>query len=307
MENIRFVDEALIYLKAGKGGEGSSARRRFRSHFVNWGGDGGRGGSIYIQADGNIFDLSKYLNKNSFRAPCGFCGSSNNKKGRDAQDLVLKVPAGTFVKNMSQETLFDLADSKERYLLVQGGSGGKGNWKRRHTVPASEGQEINIILDLRIIADVAILGATNAGKSTLISQVTNLTPRISEFPFTTKNPIWAVAKKDYKIFTILELPAIIGKKNEPPPGVKFLKHLKRVKVIVFLFDSLQGSLEQQLNSLIKVLDDNGIDYRGKYVLKVVNKVDKIKEKLPRGYFPIEAETGHNLDQFISKIFDLLDK
>ncbi|MBN2120340.1 MAG: 50S ribosome-binding GTPase [Candidatus Omnitrophica bacterium] len=306
MKPVRFVDEVKVCLEAGRGGEGSSARRKFKSYFVNIGGDGGDGGSIYIENDSNVFDLSKFLNKRKFQAQNGGFGLSYNKKGKNGQDLVLKVPQGTLIRDVQGGILSDLACSKEKILVVKGGRGGKGNIKRKNTLPPGPGQKKEIILDFRIPADVVLLGVTNTGKSTLISKITHLSPKISEFPFVTEKPVWGVVAKNYKMFTILELPAIIGKKNQQAPGEKFLKHLERARVLVLLIDA-GHDVNEQVASLKEVLGQSNPDLRHKNTLIVLNKIDTIDGKNPDGYLGMSAKEGTGLDQFIDKVFKLLEK
>ena len=303
MRDAKFIDEVALYLKAGRGGEGCSARRMYRGHFVNIGGDGGEGGNIFIEADPNIFDLSKFRNRSTLSAQDGHFGLAHKKKGRNGQDLVLKVPVGTLIKDADDRVLFDLEDNNQKALAVQGGRGGKGNFKRKTTLAPQDGQEREINLDFRIPADVVLLGYTNVGKSTLLSKITHLKAPISEFPFTTKSPLWGVVQKDYRAFTILELPAIIGKKNQDPPGLKFLKHITRPRVVVFLLDPENPRVQRQ--ALQDILAQNGIDLSHKYTLRVLNKTDKIKTKVPTDHLAISAREQKGLDDFIRKVFSLL--
>lgn len=303
---LKFTDSVRLSLRGGRGGEGSSARRRFGNNFVNLGGDGGDGGDIYLEADSNIFDLSKFVSKQTFIAENGRPGSSNKKKGKSGKNLVLKVPVGTLIKDNNKDEISDLASPGQNCLVVKGGQGGRGNFKRAKTLPAKEGQLKKIVLDFYIPADVVIIGFTNAGKSTLMSRITNVKPKISQFPFTTKMPLWGVVKKDYKVFTILELPAIIGKKNEQAYGVKFLKHTKRAKILLFLI-SAEDEPSLQIEGLSKVLSENRIDTSSKYSLIVLNKIDKINKNAGKDSLKISAKYNVGIEELISRILSFLQR
>ncbi len=306
MEKVKFIDEVKLYLKGGKGGEGSSAKKRTRRGFLNWGGDGGKGADIYFQASPNIFDLSRFLNKKTFVGTSGAPGLPNRAKGRDAPDLVIQVPLGTLIKDKEGRVISDLITS-QKVLIAKGGRGGKGNFRRRVPLPAQEGECCEVLLDFRIPTDVVILGETNTGKSTLISQLTNLKPKISEFPFTTQYPLWGVVKKDYKVFTILELPAIIGDKKEKLIGLKYLKHISRAKILVFLLDAQRFPYQEKVFRIKEVLSSNKIEYGSKYTLIVVNKIDKIRETISGDHLGISAKKKIGIEDLVKKIFYYLGR
>lgn len=305
MKTAKFVDEVEIFLRAGRGGEGSSAKKRTKRGFVNWGGDGGKGADVYIKGNPHLFDLSKFLNKKVFLGACGENGSSNRRKGRDAPSLVIEVPLGTLVKDGQGKVLWEIRDCG-KILLAKGGRGGKGNFKRKEIIPPQPGESRKVILDFRICADVALLGESNCGKSTLISKLTNLKPRISDFPFTTQLPVWGVVERDYRVFTILELPAIIGGKEEKLLGLRFLKHTQRAKVLIFLLDAEKPPYEEKISSIKGVLNKHGIDYSSKKALIVINKIDKINDKnLPQNYLKISAKENMGIKELVDKIFSFL--
>ncbi|MCD6539765.1 MAG: 50S ribosome-binding GTPase [Candidatus Omnitrophica bacterium] len=305
MKATYFVDEVEVFLKAGRGGEGSSAKKRTKRGFVNWGGDGGKGADIYIKGSPHLFDLSKFLNKKVFLGACGENGSSNRRKGRDAPSLVIEVPLGTLIKDEQGKVLWEIKDCG-KVLLAKGGRGGKGNFKRRKTLPPQSGETRKVVLDFRICADVVLLGESNCGKSTLISRLTNLKPRISEFPFTTQLPVWGIVERDYRVFTILELPAIIGGKEEKLLGLKFLKHAEKARVLIFLLDAERPPYEEKISSIKEVLNKHGIDYLSKKTLVVINKIDKINDKnLPQNYLKISAEKNIGIKELVEKIFSFL--
>jgi GTPase len=305
MKKVNFIDKADIFCKAGSGGQGSSAIRRIKTKVINSGGNGGKGGNIYIRANPNVFDLSDYRRKKFFTAVSGKDGLAGKKTGRDGEDLVLDVPLGTRLKGVKGQVIKDLILPYEPFLLVNGGAGGKGNFKKKTVLPPERGQEKNFLLDLILPVDVAILGFTNSGKSTLLSRITNLNPEISEFPFNTKFPLVGVTVKEYARFTIAEIPAVLGLSKHNPPGVGFLKHIQRAKILLFLLDPGIGSLSLQYERLKAVISKNTRAYKGKYNLIVVNKIDKIKGKIASNYIGIQADRNLGIDKLIDRIILLL--
>jgi len=306
MQDVKFIDRVSLILKSGRGGYGSSARKAFRGKYVNIGGDGGKGGDVYIQANPNIFDLSKYLSKKEYSSSQGEPGLSGHKKGADANPLILDVPVGTIVKDVSGKAIGNLILPYKPILIVSGGEGGKGNYKRDRTIPANPGFVKKAILDLQICADVVMLGFTNSGKSTLISKISNLTPKISEFPFTTKIPVQAVVNRGYKHFVILEIPPISTEESGKDLGIRFLKHINRAKVLLFLL-SAEGDVQKQLSVLRKNLDRNYPLYRNKSSLIVINKTDRIGEKSIKGAVYISAKKTDGIAVLLDRIFKSLEE
>lgn len=300
------MDRVKIYVRGGRGGRGSSSRKRLSSFkFINTGGDGGKGGDVYICVNRNLFDLSHFLGKREFIASRGQDGSSNNKKGKDGLPLFLEVPLGTVVKDASSQIIKDLIKEEERILITKGGRGGKGNYRRRVSFPPQEGEGKELILDFLIPADVAIIGRTNTGKSTLVSQLTNLKVPVSKFPFTTRFPVWGVVERGFKVFTILELPAIIGESREVPKNTQFLKHLKRPEVLVFLLDSQRKNYSLEVELLRRIIKEfNPSFLENKKTLVVINKIDEFTPSEKEGLL-ISAKNGKGLDLFLDEVFKFL--
>ena len=207
-----FIDRAKIYVKAGEGGDGCTShyRDRYTRHPIPDGGDGGWGGDIIIRADENLQTLYDFQYRRHFRAKGGQNGSGKGKKGRDAQPLLILVPPGTIIKEISNNTtLRDLIASNDEVIAAQGGRGGRGNWTKRLTTKGALGEEKELVLELKFVADVGIVGYPNAGKSTLISKITNARPKIASYPFTTKNPFLGVVKLPAGEFVAADIPGLI--------------------------------------------------------------------------------------------------
>lgn len=302
MRYSKFVDSVYITCRGGRGGEGSAAKKKIDHRFMNYGGDGGKGGDIYIYADSNITDLSSFTGNKVFSASSGGEGAADKKTGKNGEDFFLGVPIGTLVKDNEGKVVIDFDKEKKPFLIARGGQGGKGNFKRESTVPPCSGEEKQLFLDLRLPIDVIVIGAVNSGKSILLSKVTNLEPFISRFPFSTQNPIYGVVSREFHKLVIGELPAVIGTGKQDPPGIKFLKHIYRAKKIVFLVDAAKKEYKRQVSDLEKILKNNSIDYIDKYTLIVINKIDKIDNNISLPFFKMSAEKGAGIEEFIERIF-----
>jgi GTP-binding protein len=247
-----FYDRAKIFVKAGSGGNGlvSFRREKFVPRGGPDGGDGGRGGSIYVEADASLNTLIRFKRRVHFRAPNGSAGGGNNRHGADGEDLVLSVPPGTLVRDAeTQELLVDLEQSGQRVIVARGGRGGKGNahfaTSTRQTPRLSErgapGEERWLILDLKIIADVGVIGYPNAGKSTLLAAVSRARPKIADYPFTTLTPNLGVVTVGDTGFVLADIPGLIeGASEGAGLGLDFLRHIERTRVLIHLLDGLSN-------------------------------------------------------------------
>lgn len=247
---MKFTDRVVIQLAAGKGGNGVVAWRRekFIPKGGPCGGNGGKGGSIIIQADAQMYSLEGYRNRRILKAANGMSGASNNRQGRNGEDLIIKVPCGTLVKDaLTQEVLYDMTDDKQRVVLCQGGKGGKGNTcfatstnRAPNTwTPGLEGQAANVELELKLIADIGLVGFPNAGKSTLISAIADVRVKIAPYPFTTLQPnLGFIQREDYTRLFIADIPGIIeGAHRNRGLGFEFLRHIERTKLLIFMLDA----------------------------------------------------------------------
>jgi len=246
---MKFFDEARIEVLAGDGGDGSAhfRREKFVPRGGPDGGDGGRGGSIIAVADSNLNTLIDYRYTRIFRAKPGDAGSGRDRNGRGAEDVILRVPVGTVIRDAETgETIADLAKNGDQATLAAGGKGGLGNLNfksstnraPRQFTPGAPGERKNLEMELRVLADVGLAGMPNAGKSTLVRAVSAARPKVADYPFTTLNPSLGVVRVDMsRSFVIADIPGLIeGAAEGAGLGHQFLRHLQRTKLILQLVD-----------------------------------------------------------------------
>lgn len=244
-----FIDQVKLQVRAGKGGDGAVRWRRekFVPNGGPAGGDGGDGGSIYLEADPSVDTLLSYKYHNIFKAQAGEDGKSKKMFGKAGEDLVLKVPLGTLVREAeSGLPIADLHEAGQRFLLVQGGKGGLGNVHFRNSVrqaprfaiPGGRGQELTVILELKLLADVGLVGFPNVGKSTILSMLSNARPKIANYPFTTLQPqLGIVDAGDGRSYALADIPGLIeGAHKGAGLGQDFLKHIERTRILVHVID-----------------------------------------------------------------------
>jgi GTP-binding protein len=236
-----FIDEARIYVKAGNGGDGCHSIYRDRRNVVGRpdGGPGGDGGDIVFDADENVQTLLDFQYRQHHEAQRGLHGGSNHKKGHRGQDLHIKVPPGTIIRDAGNGlVLRELLRPGDSVIIAKGGSGGRGNSRNHERQFGSPGEEKTVTLELKLIADAGIVGFPNAGKSTLISTVSSAHPKIADYPFTTKEPVLGVVRMyEDATFVIAEIPGLIKGAHEGRGlGDRFLRHVERTKVLVHLVD-----------------------------------------------------------------------
>ena len=258
---MKFLDQAKIYIKAGNGGSGSASFRREK--FIEYGGpdggDGGNGGSIIIESERNLNTLIDFRYAQHFKAQHGKPGSKRNKTGGNGKDLILKVPVGTQIYEEDNNTLiYDFTKNKERYLVASGGKGGLGNVRFKSSTNRAPrkktngklGEEFWIWLQLKVIADVGIIGKPNAGKSSLLAALTRAKPKIANYPFTTINPNLGVTYYNQKEIILADIPGLVeGAHKGIGLGDKFLRHIERCKILLHLIDL---SEEDLINSYKKI-------------------------------------------------------
>lgn len=322
-----FLDEAKINIKAGNGGSGSVSffLLKDRVKKIACGGTGGKGGDVIIETDPNLSTLYVFKDKVHFKAQNGQRGSSNKRAGKDGEDLYIHVPVGTIIKNHKGEVLFDLNKPGERVLAAKGGRGGRGNASfisQRLKFPSfaekgEETEDIWINLELQLVADVAIVGFPNAGKSTIISVISRARPKIADYPFTTLTPNLGVVYYKDENFTVADIPGLIKDAHLGAGlGDKFLRHIMRTILIVLVLDCQQ--LISGKNALLAAFNDLRNELRlysqnlfeKKYMI-VMNKtdlitnkklIDKAKNELLKltdsNVIPISAKTGENIDEFL---------
>jgi GTP-binding protein len=287
----RFIDEVAITVRSGKGGDGavSFRREKFIPKGGPDGGDGGCGGNVLIQVRKEIRTLYHLITRNTVRAKNGMPGESRNKSGANGKNVVIAVPAGTVVTDtLSKRLVADLTQEGETLVAVEGGRGGLGNSRfatstnraPRYAQKGKPGIEAPLTLQMKIIADVGIIGLPNAGKSTLLSVLTNAKPKIADYPFTTLYPNLGVLQyTDDKEFIIADLPGLIeGASSGQGLGVRFLKHIERTRVLLFLLDLFQQNFEHHYQTLERELIQFSDDFTQKPRLIVGSKRDAAPEK-----------------------------
>ena len=311
-----FIDQAQIWIKAGDGGHGcvSFRREKFLPKGGPNGGDGGRGGNIYFEAAENLDTLLDFAGKHHWQAHNGQPGSGNNKHGADGDDLIIKVPPGTLIYDTDLDLMLkDMNEIELKVCVCRGGRGGKGNkafatstnQTPRNAMPGKRGQERNIRLELKLIADVGLVGMPNAGKSTLISRCSAARPKIADYPFTTIEPVLGIVElSDYRRFVMADIPGLIeGASDGAGLGHDFLKHIERTTILVHILDIMptDGSDPMENYKAIRSeLENYSKALAQKQEIIVANKIDldpdgtivkELTEKLQQPVHPISAVTG----------------
>ena len=287
---MKFLDQAKIYIKAGNGGSGSASFRREK--FVEYGGpdggDGGDGGSVIFEAERNLNTLIDFRYAQHFRAENGYIGTKRKRTGAGGKDLIIKVPVGTQIYEEDNNTLiYDFTKDKEKYLVATGGNHGLGNVRFKSSTnraPTKKtngklGEEFWVWLQLKVIADVGIIGMPNAGKSSLLASITRARPKIANYPFTTIDPNLGVSYYDDKEVTLADIPGLVEGAHEGTGlGDKFLRHIERCKMLLHLIDLSEDKLAENYLKIRNELSKYDKILIKKKEIIVFNKSDLFEKK-----------------------------
>jgi len=324
---MRFIDQTVINIKAGDGGHGCIAflREKFRPNGGPCGGDGGKGGNIIFSSSNQLSTLEDLPKNYHFKAKNGQHGQGKNCHGKNGDDYIIKVPVGTIIKNSKTSyVIHDFKKDNEEVIIAKGGNGGFGNarFKTKNNVApkiandGEKGEELSLELELKVLADVGLVGFPNAGKSTFISKISNSKPKISDYPFTTLTPNLGIVKyEQYKSFVVADIPGLIeGASDGKGLGNQFLRHIERTRVLVFIIDSNSDNIIEDYNILTKELFNHNSNLEKLPRLLFLSKTDinqdnLIKQKLPSDIksIYISSITGKNLEKAIQSIAYLVDK
>ncbi|MEX0287904.1 MAG: GTPase ObgE [Flavobacteriaceae bacterium] len=292
MTEGNFVDYVKVHLSSGNGGKGSTHlhREKYIAKGGPDGGDGGRGGHVIARGNKNLWTLLSFKFKRHFKAEHGEHGSKNRSTGADGEDVFLEVPLGTVVKDAeSEEVLFEITEDQEEKIILEGGLGGRGNWHfksatnqtPRYAQPGIPGQEKQVILELKVLADVGLVGFPNAGKSTLLSVLTSAKPKIADYEFTTLKPNLGIVKyRDFKSFVIADIPGIIeGAAEGKGLGHYFLRHIERNAILLFLIPADSKDISKEYEILLDELRRYNPELLDKERLVAISKSDMLDEEL----------------------------
>ncbi len=327
-----FIDEVIIELNAGRGGNGCMAFRREKYVEMGgpFGGNGGHGGNIYFEVDEGLNTLIDLRYKKIYKAKNGEHGEGKGCNGKNAEDLIIKVPPGTVVTDLDTNLIIgDLTKTHEKLLVASGGRGGRGNMAfatRANPAPAfcengEPGEIKKVKVELKLLADVGLVGLPSVGKSTFISKISAAKPKIAAYHFTTLTPnLGVVRTKDNRSFTVADLPGLIeGASLGEGLGDKFLRHIERTRVIAHIIDmsSFEGrDPVDDYNVINKELENFNKKLLEKPQIVIANKMDqesskenlkKFKEKVNCEVYPISAVTGEGIDKVLIRLADMLDK
>ena len=283
---MNFIDFASIHVKAGNGGNGCSAflREKFRPKGGPAGGDGGRGGHVIVVSDSNLSTLHDVSYNKKYFAKKGEDGRGKNMHGKNGADIFIKVPLGTIIRNVDTDHFIDdLKEDKKEIIIARGGNGGFGNARfKTQNNPAprkansgQEGEEKKLELELKVLADVGLVGFPNSGKSTLISKISNAKPKVADYPFTTLEPNLGIVRfNEFKSFVVADIPGLIeGASSGKGLGLKFLKHIERTKILVYMIDINAEDIDEEYKVLKGELEKYNADLVDKPSILLLTKCD----------------------------------
>ncbi len=329
-----FADRATIYVKSGKGGDGhvSFRREKFVANGGPDGGDGGKGGDVIFAVDEGLNTLTDFRHIRKYQAGNGEEGGKKNCRGRNGEDIVIKVPEGTVIKEAeSGKVIVDMSGENKRVVLLKGGKGGNGNQHYatpsmqvpRYAQPGEEAKELTLMLELKVIADVGLVGFPNVGKSTFLARVTNARPKIANYHFTTLNPNLGVVDMDGSGFVIADIPGLIeGASQGVGLGYEFLRHIERTKVLIHMVDAagtegrdpiadvyaINRELEAynpEIAARPQVIAANKMDAAGECGEEMIGKLRAEFADKGIEVFPISAVSGKGVNELLHKVQGML--
>jgi GTPase len=318
-----FHDRARIHVQAGRGGDGalSFRREKFVPKGGPDGGDGGPGGDVVLVADPDLRDLSSFRNRQHFKAGKGGPGGGGNRHGASGETAELRVPVGTQVLDEDEQLVADLVAAGTRVTVAGGGAGGRGN--RRFATPTRQtprfaetgipGEEASLELRLKLLADAALVGLPNAGKSSLLSRISNAKPKVAEYPFTTLQPVLGTVESDERQLVVADVPGLIeGASEGVGLGHEFLAHLERARLLVHVIDAAAGDPAEAFAAINHELEAYGAGLADRPQTVVLNKIDLLQDEPlfrpddPRvvRVFALSAATGAGVEAFRRALFEL---
>ena len=324
---MKFIDHIKLSVQAGDGGMGCIAflREKHRPKGGPCGGDGGHGGNVVFKVNEQLVTLQDISVKSVYKAENGAHGGGKNMHGKNGKDIIIQVPPGTLVReHKTQQILKDLISQSQTFIVAKGGNGGFGNARFKtniQTAPkiANDGQkgEKNIIeLELKVLADVGLVGLPNAGKSTFISRISNARPKIADYPFTTLVPNLGIIKYgDYKSFVMADIPGLLeGAAEGKGLGNQFLRHIERTKILVYMIEGISENILADFNTLSNELRQHNFDLLSRPCLILITKTDliikdsnpitQIHQDIPQ--INISSVSGDNLSNAIKKMAELIN-
>ena len=332
MREGNFIDYVKLHVSSGNGGSGSSHLHR-EKYVVKGGpdgGDGGRGGHVILRGNKNLWTLFEFSFRRHIRAEHGGNGGKQRSSGADGQDEIVDVPLGTVIRDTETEEIIDeVTEDGQEIIIAEGGMGGRGNWHfktstnqtPRYSQPGIDGQELEITLELKVLADVGLVGFPNAGKSTLLSVITSAKPKIADYEFTTLKPNLGIVKyRDFKSFVVADIPGIIeGAAEGKGLGYRFLRHIERNSTLLFLVPADAENVAKEYEILLDELRRYNPEMLDKDRLVAVSKTDmlddelkaelkaELDENLPVPYLFISSVAQQGLTELKDKLWEMLNK
>jgi len=332
MTEGNFVDYVKLHINSGNGGKGSIHlhREKFITKGGPDGGDGGRGGHVIIKGNSNLWTLYNFKFKRHFSAGHGENGSKNRSSGAQGDDVFIEVPIGTVIKNSkTNQILYEITDDNKEFILLEGGLGGLGNWHfksstrqtPRYAQPGQKGRELDVTLELKILADVGLVGFPNAGKSTLLASLTGAKPKIANYEFTTLKPnLGIVPYRNFKSFVLADIPGIIeGASKGKGLGHYFLRHIERNSILLFMIPCDSKNIKKDFNILMSELKEYNSELLDKDYAIAITKCDLLDndlieeyriemknnfEKIP--YFLISSVSKYGINRLKDGLWNLLN-